>query len=362
MVANIISRRSFQLQDIIAVSDYEIALDSDYGGKSQVTFHRKPNAEEEDFIILHDKGAGYQGLIDNIERAEDGAHYILTLMELPKLFDQKLIVTNEALLKIGIEDFIANQITDNFISNVDERVNLPYLAVTARTHTPVAAKVRTEEGGIYNLCTYIGNALTNYGIFMNFSITRQGIDIVLEKKEQADLKIDTGASELQNVSEVYEVKALTKLTVVWRRELQPEGTEGGEQAEPIVIDTIRQFFLKTDRTITEDMEEPERAKGMTDTLLIQAETEAEMWQEVRNQFKGNSYQHKISFDLAPTARLIKPEDLYIGHACKVKTESGIKDSFLSRITYGSSRSSIGISLGNMKIGLVEKLKGVEKAR
>ncbi len=359
MIANLISRYSFALLDVLTVSDYEITQDSDYNGKSQVIFYRKPNAEEEDFMILHDEGTGYQGIIDSIERAEDGGHYTLTLLEMPKLFDQKLIVANEALLKTGIEDFIANQITDHFISNVDERVNLPYLTVTAKTHTPVAAKVPTEEGGIYNLCTYIGNALTNYGIFMDCTITQQGIDLVLEKREQTDLKIDTGVSELRNVSEIYKVKALAKLTVVWRQELQQEGAE---PADPIIIDTVRQFFLKTDRTITEDMEEPDRAKGITDTLLIQAETEAEMWQEVRNQFKSNSYQHKISFDLAPTARLIKPEDLYIGHTCKVKTESGIKDSFLSKISYSSKHASISISLGNMKVGLIEKLKGVGQTR
>lgn len=87
-----------------------------------------------------------------------------------------------------------------------------------------------------------------------------------------------------------------------------------------------------------------------------------MIQEARNQFASNSYQHKISFDLAPTARLIKPDDLYIGHTCKVKTESGIKDSFLSKISYSSKHASISISLGNMKVGLIEKLKGVGQTR
>lgn len=364
MIANIISKYSFSFCDVFTVSDYDIVVNSEYDGKSQLTVHRKPMAEEEDFLILHGDDIIYQGIIDNIETSGDGASHIITVIEMPRLFDQKVILTNESLLQTGIEDFIVNQITENFISNADEMVNIDYLTVTANTHTPVAAKVSTEEGGIYNLCTYIGNALTNYGVFITFEFTSENLHVVLEKREQSGFNIDTEVAEIQNVNEIFEVKALAKLTVVWKQEIQAGYVEDDASSEPEteIIETVRQFFLRTDRTITEDVNDPDRAKGMTDVIAVQTETEAAMIQEARNQFAGNAYQHKISFDLANTANLIEEKDLYIGHKCKVKTKNGIKDSFLSGITRSSAGSSTGISLGNMKVGLIEKLKGVEQRK
>lgn len=365
MIANIISRDSFALRDVFSISDYEVVLDSEYDGKSQMTLYRQPVASENDFLILHDSRIQYQGIIDSVEHVDGGAAYTITVLEMPRLFDQKALLSNEGLLRIGIEDFIADQITENFISNPDEMANLPYLNVVVKTHTPVDAKVPAENG-IYNLCTYIGNALTNYKVFIDFEFTRDALTVILEKRAQGKLNVDTGVSEIQNVSEICEVKALTKLTVLWRKETRIEVETVDENGETTldtkteVSESIRRFFLKINKTITENMEDPDRAKGASDVIFSSAETEAAMIQEARNQFASNSYQHKISFDLAPTAKLIKPEDLYIGHACEVKTESGIKDSFLSRISYSSKHASISVSLGNMKVGLIEKLKGVEQ--
>ena len=67
MIASIISRYTFTLLDTITVSGYEIEQDADYGGKSQIVLHRKPVAAEDDFILLHDGGLVFQGIIDKIE-------------------------------------------------------------------------------------------------------------------------------------------------------------------------------------------------------------------------------------------------------------------------------------------------------
>lgn len=360
MFATIISRYSFALLDTITVTEYELAYDADYNGKSQFVFFRKPVAEEDDFILLHDGSTTYQGIISAIENEKGEEAYTVTAIEMQKLFDQKVILRNEELLTTGIEDFIVNQIQSNFIFSEDDLLNIDYLTAEAMTHTPVAAKVDAEDG-VYNLCTYLGNAMTNYGIFVEFEFARNGLHISVEKKPQSDLKIDTGLANIVNLSEIYETKALAKLTVIWNKTehetvIDPE-TEEETQTE-YVVTQIRHFFLRTDRTITEDMEDPERAKGSVDVIVSTADTEEEMIQEAQNKFTSNSYQHKITFDVIPS-KLVTAADLYVGHKLQVKTSIGIKDSIITGIETNNQSNSVYVTLGQMKVTLIEKLKGVE---
>lgn len=348
MTANIISRYTYALQDILTVSGYEISLDGDYNGKSQLTVHRRPVATEDDFVILNDNGIVYQGIVSNIENVDGSGGYTITLLEMPRLFDQKVILTNETLLTTGIEDFIANQITENFISNPDGIVNITYLSIDIKTHTPIAAKVQTEDG-VYNLCTYLGNALTNYGIFIDFEFAREALKITIEKKAQTVLDIDTTTSEIIDLNEIYEVRALTKLTVLWQKTVDEVTTE-----------TVRHFFLRTDRTITEDMNDPDRAKGSTDVIVSKAEDEAAMKQEAQDKFTGNSYNHNITFNVVKGSRLVSDTELYIGHKCRAKSRNGLRESVITGISRSSNTAVIGVTLGNLKVSLIEKLKGVMK--
>lgn len=205
------------------------------------------------------------------------------------------------------------------------------------------------DNGIYNLCTYMGNALTKYGIFLAFDFTPQSLNIIIEKKVQAGLKIDTSISDVINLAETYEVKALTKLTMIWKRTVNET-----------TVETVRHFFLKTDRTITENMDDPDRAKGTTDAAVSTAENEEAMKQEAYDKFTANSYNHKITFDFISSSKLINAEEMYIGHKCLVKTKNGIKESVITGINRSNMDRSINITLGNMKIDLIEKLKGVMK--
>lgn len=349
MIANIISRYTYVLQDVFTVSGYEISLDGDYNGKSQLTVHRRPDAAEEDFLILNDNGIVCQGIISNIENVDDSDSYTITVLEMPRLFDQKVILTNETLLATGIEDFVADQIKTNFISNSDEIVNIPYLSIDVNTHTPIAAKVQTEDG-IYNLCTYLGNALTNYGIFIDFEFTEETLKVTIEKKNQSVLDIDTTTSEIIDLNEIYEVKALTKLTILWQKTVDEVTTE-----------TIRHFYLRTDRTITEDMNDPERAKGSTDVIVSKAEDEGAMKQEAQDKFTGNSYNHNITFNVIKGSKLVSDTELYIGHRCRVKSRNSLKESLITGINRNSNTATIGVTLGNLKVSLIEKLKGVIRA-
>lgn len=299
MIANIISRTSYTLTDYLKTSGHEFKLNSEYDGKSQIVFHRKPKAEEDDFILIMDgKDIAFQGIISKIENESNSDAYKVTAVEMQTLFNQKVILSDESIkTETGIEDFIADQIRKNFIESDDELVNIDYLTVTALTHTPIAAAVSTEDG-IYNLKTYISNAMTMYGVFVDFEFTNEALNIVVEKRQQGEFKIDATLPDVLNLTEVIDYKILTKLTVIWKLE---DGTE-----------STHQFFLKTDRTITTDMEDEDRAKGTSDIIVSTAETEEAMIQEAYDAFTSNSYNHKVTFDVSPNSKMIPAEETVEG--------------------------------------------------
>lgn len=286
MIANIISRYTYTLTDTLKTSGHSFSFNADYDGKSQIVFSRKPKAEEDDFILIMDgKDIAFQGIISKIENASKSDSYKVTAVEMQTLFNQKVILSDEDIkTKTGIEDFIADQITKNFISSDDALLNIDYLTVTANTHTPIAAAVQAEDG-IYNLKSYISNAMTMYGVFVEFEFKTDALNVVIEKKEQPEFKIDATLPEVQNLTEVIDYQALAKLTVLWKS-------------------TTRQFFLKTDGTITEDRNDSDRAKGSSDIIVSQAETEAAMVQEAHDKFTSNSYNHKVTFDVSPNSKMI----------------------------------------------------------
>ena len=145
MIASIVSRYTLTLSDTVTVATHALSHDSDYNGKSKIVLYRKPAAEEDDFILLHDGDLIYQGIISEIENADGQNAYTITAVEMPRLFDRKVILAGEELLDTGIEDFIADQIRRNFIESDDSLMNIGYITATANTHTPVAAKPDASE-------------------------------------------------------------------------------------------------------------------------------------------------------------------------------------------------------------------------
>ncbi len=349
MVGYIVSKSDYIKTDAFTVTEHMIENDSDYGGKPSVVCGRKPKAAENDWFYLMDGSkVVLTGIIDSISNEDGQDRHTINLKEAQKLFDQKILLQNSELLETGIEDFIAQCIKDNFTESDDEMMNLSYITVTVKTHTPVNAAV-DNENGIFNLCTYIGNAMTNYGVFTEMLFTDDGIEIVIEKKEQSVINIDCSLADIVNYSETYEIDALAKLVVRW---CDSEGS----------VPVIRKYFLKTDRTITDDITSPDRAVGRTETVYIQAEDEAKMYEEVLNQFKSNSYNHSVECSVKSTSKLFPIESLFVGAEVKLKTRShGIHNSIVTRVTKSNTSKFVTVKFGNLKITLIEKLrKGMSK--
>lgn len=343
MLCYFISKRNFTIINCLPAASYSVAHDLDCGGKTKIVIAGDPGAADEDFVILKDgKQIKFTGIVDTIDNSDDALEYTVSCKEIENCFDRKIVLSDTDIIKnAGIEDFIAKTIQSYFSNTGDDFIDMSYINCVVLTHTPISAKPAADDG-IYNLKTYIGNAKQHYGIFLDFEFTKSKLNIYIYKKEQTAMNIDTTITDVIEPEEVYKIKVLSKLNVVWFNELT--------QAE-----TMRYFYLHPDRTVSE--ENADRVDGTISTIRIEAETEAEMIQEAKNEFKSNSYSHSIETNILATSKLYPASELYVGHEVMIKTAAaGIQASIISEIGFTDEADVIAVKFGILKVKLTDKLK------
>lgn len=343
MLCYFISKTNFTIINCLPVSSYSVAHDLDCGGKTKIVVAGDPGASDEDFVILKDgKKNKFTGIVDTIDNSDDALEYTVSCLEIEHCFDRKIVLSDTDIIKsAGIEDFIAKTIQSYFSESGDDFIDMSYINCVVLTHTPISAKPAADDG-IYNLKTYIGNVKQHYGIFLDFEFTKSKLNIYIYKKEQTAMNIDTTITDVIEPEEVYKVKVLSKLNVVWFNELT--------QAE-----TMRYFYLHPDRTVSE--ENADRVDGTISTIRIEAETEAEMIEEAKNEFKSNSYSHSIEANILATSKIYPESELYVGHEVMIKTAAaGIQASIISEIGFTDEADVIAVKFGILKVKLTDKLK------
>lgn len=257
--------------------------------------------------------------------------------------DQKLWILeklDEEIIRYqGIEDYIAEQINKNFINNEDTLMNREYLEVRVKTHTKLNVSVSTivdVQNDIYNLHTFMTNCTQNYNITYNVFLENKKLIIEIENKEIKKELIDVNAQPISNYTEVFETDVVSKVVVI---------TKDGSRYT---------LYLKTDRTTTEDMLDENRAEGKTE--VVYAENVEDAKQKALDTFKGNAYNHNVTFDCYD-------REIKVGTPITIKTkESLIYDTYISAVTKVKGSKMYKYTCGNIRIGFIDKLKKERKNR
>lgn len=327
---------TFDVKDIVEIASYEIQIDEEANTKSNIKVLKNTGASANDIVaIKNNNDVVYWGIIDEITN-EDGAKlYTYTLKYITNLFDRKIQLTNESIIRTtGVEDFIETTIDNEYISNSDTFINLPWLTVSAVTHTPKETVVSNVENGIYNLHTWITNCTQNYNIVYSFSIVNGNLLMEIENKTYSKELIDTKAQSISQYTEVFETDVTSKVIVVYSKR------NGASNSGTYTL------YLLNDRTTTTDGTDENRAKGKVETVYTENYEDAN--QEALNVMKANAYNHNITFNLYD--KYIK-----IGTPIAIKTkESLIYDSYISAIKITSAKF-YEYTCGNIRINFIDKL-------
>lgn len=233
---------------------------------------------------------------------------------------------------IGLEDYIQKKIEDNFINTDDPYINRNYIQLDVKTHTKIDASVSTivdVQNNIYNFHTFITNCTQLYNINFDFNIKNKKLVITIENKEYKKELIDVNAQPISQYNEVFETDVIAKVIVLTKS----EGTYT--------------LYLKTDRTTTEDVTDVNRAEGKTS--VVYSELMADAKQKALDTFKGNSYNHNITFNYYN-------REIKVGTPITIKTkESLIYDTYISAMTKTKGNKFYQYTCGNIRINFIDKL-------
>lgn len=365
MIAYILDNKTLRVKDYFPFRDYSLARDVEFSQKSSVTAPYAPEAENKDFVILKDDDGEelFFGILETGKEESGSESCRLTLKQPECLFDQEIFADSEALLTTGVEDFIAEAIRANWTGTGDA-MDKSYLQAVCESHTPAAAAlgtIVTVEEGTYNLKTFLGNALERYRVRLGFSLadtSPREASPKLRVRIYADtaeaVPIDTDVTDISECVETFSVDVLARLFVRWK---QPDVTDALGNVTAAGQTVSRSFYLTAGRSVTEDPDDPDRVDGVTKCRLIEADTESAMLEEVTNEFRSNSYQHKISFRLRKGSALYQAGSYYAGRLCTVETRRGVKTSMITATLEESGAATKQVTLGKLKVTLTERLGG-----
>lgn len=324
-----------RIKDMIEFEDYEYIIDEETNKKTIFNVMKKVNAGYKDIVILQRNGkVDYIGIIDSIENEDGEIKRKITLKYISNIFDRKIILKNENIIsENGIEDFVARQIYDNFTNSDDSLLNIKWLDVDVKTHTKIKKSV-DNENGIYNFHTFITNCNQNYNIILNFYYNKGKIKLTIYKQEAEVQLIDTTIPDISNYVEKFETSIISKVVVKTDTDIQ-------------------KWYLLSNRTITQNKDDENRAAGDVEVLYTSKSEDAK--QTALDKFKSNTYNHYISFKINRNSKLFEVEKLKIGTPLSVRTNNNIiLDTYISAIRDDGS-IFIEITCGNMRINFIDKI-------
>ena len=112
-------------------------------------------------------------------------------------------------------------------------------------------------------------------------------------------------------------------------------------------------YLLNDRTTTTNKDDPNRVSGKTQKITVENEEDAE--QASIDVFKGNSYEHNITFDILKKSKLYDVSKINLGTPILIKTQNNIiQDTYISKIV-DTNNNYLTLSCGNMRIDYIDKV-------
>lgn len=358
MLAYILSFEDLSIRDILNFDTYQFQTDIDYTDNSYIIVPRKPVVDNKDFVWCKndDNETVFIGVCDTYSTHSDDQGYTINMRQKEQYFSRQIFIGDEAVkTNVGVEDFIAQEIRDNWIDSGDPVMDIPYLSVEAVTHTPVAASVSadvTTEGSVYNLKVYMGNCKEFYQIYTDYVFSGQTLTVRIYRKDDPVLPIDIKVSDITEYNESYEVETMARVMVKWK---VPDtiDEDGRVIVGPV---TYKNYYLRNNRTVTEDIDDPDRADGTSISIYVEAESIYDMRQQALNEFAGNRYKHKVDFNLKKGSKLYSIADYYVGRLCRFKSKTGIQDTIITGIVNNSDSELLQVTFGKLKITLIEKLR------
>lgn len=334
----ILSRQDLSILSVSKLADYQINLDEETNAKSTFVIIKTEGLQEGNFLVLNGLYRQFLFVIPSggIETEKNSNVVTINALDISNIFDRKIIEKNtDVMTSTGIEKFIADTISNNFVNSDDNFTNIPYIDIYWHTNTKAVVSTNAENG-LYNFHTFLINCRQYKNIYIEFKFVNGRLRIDIQQKEEDTVIVDTTLPEVTDYNKIYETDITARVQVLIRED-----------------NSEYNLYLKTDRSTTENKDDPNRAKGKIETISVDTADIAH--EQALNVIKGNSYNHLVEFKITKTSKLMDVTKLYIGRNIRIKTDDDIYDSYISAITL-TDENFVYFKSGNLRVTLLDKLK------
>lgn len=298
------------------VLDYELKH-SIYDTVSSVTIETPPVLPQEGDIIYLENG--FFGVIKTV--SPDRGQTVLDMNQIITLFSRNMFYAPAPFTYL--EDRLAQLINENFVNCPDTFYAMPYLNVTALTHT--ASQMMPDlENNIYAVKSYAAKMRRLYNIFCEWSINRETLTLNVVKRVKTVKNIDFSNPNYILTAQDFSVKTVSKVTSYCE--------ENGQTQTWVLLD---------DGSIVNSTPTAGRVNG--DWIPIVVEKAANVTDSVRDEFAKNEYSHKIEFQ-APAESGFRLYD-----RLQVKLDNKIFNSYVSGVTERKGSNIVDIQCGELQM-------------
>ncbi len=323
------------------VGSLKINIDEEINSKSEVQIIKKANIVKGDYCYINNHFL----IIADVQEENNTNVLKLVLEDISNLFNRVIIENSDDMATIGVEAYIANCIQRAIVQPSDNLLAIPYIDIFT-TSTTKLVEPTNSSNGLFNLKTFITNCRKNKNIYVTFSINdsdklNKRLEVIIGNNIKPTVVFDTTVNEIQNLIVEYESDVVAKV------ELYLSETK-----------EIKNYYLRSDETITEDVNDPLRVVGST--LAMQSvKLDETAIENVNNAFKDNKYNHLIEFEIKKNSKLAPFESYSVGSPALVKVKD--LDGYKQYITYISSISEtndafVNIKTGQIRLSLTDKIK------
>lgn len=253
----------------------------------------------------------------------------LTLSDPSTIFDRSLPWPEEPTLNYG--DFIADQVTSQYINCSDPDYAIGYLDIVNSDHTPFTAP-ELDDTGLYVLSDIIADAQER-GVKIEYTIANKRLLMTISTREEVTHKVFFDEDQTELSTETYSNDITAKVTVMHK----VEDTDPQEYTQTT-------WYLSTDGNLSETVPE-NRAKGKW--VYATAEADEEPLSVAESIIADNVDSHKIEF--------YSDREYHLWDAVKLRLANTVFDSHIVAITQKHNDNRFLYRCGALATTLTEKV-------
>lgn len=309
--------KTFTTKSHSLVLEYELKP-SIYDTVSYVTIQTPdtlPN--EKDFVYIEEYD--WIGIITAVSPVQDRTE--ISMRQIITLLDRSLFYTNTA-FTYG-EDYLKSLIDTNYTACTDSFYRIPYLDVSADTHTSTSIRPDLDNNA-YTIKSYAAKLRRLKNIFCNFSLDRTTLYLNITAQAMATKNIDFSNPSFKITEQNFSSQIVTKITSFCKEDSQ-----------------TRNWTLLDDGSIVNTSPAANRVDGEWRTLVVQDAQDVQ--DSVYDEFAKNFYSHNITFQCPATYGFKLYDPL------QIKLDNKIFTSYVAGTRFWSHSKVIEVQCGELQI-------------